>query len=177
MEDMKGNSFLNESYKEEELLDITVSSKVVEFPLGALRIVCKDGYPYDFTPWNELSPIVPLLAVSFNRSLSKHGTRKNARAANSTRFGGFKRFLEWWSGSPSHLFGRRLLLEYKRCLKSKYAAMTVYSSLSPLLSACTDLMKRGDIPAFVIPENVKQAAALQEGKGGQTLAHHLPAGS
>jgi len=80
MSDLIVDALLDQALENDEAFDITAPSEIIELPLGATRIICKDGYPYDFTPWKKLSPIVPLIAASFARSLSKHPVRKNARA-------------------------------------------------------------------------------------------------
>ncbi|QCG98113.1 hypothetical protein E6C67_30960 [Azospirillum sp. TSA2s] len=154
-------------------LEPYASAELVELDTGATRIVCNWGRSYDFTPWRDLNPVVPLIAASFARGLSSNEDEASANATNYSKFDRLKRFLRWWSGNPRP-FGQRLLIDYKAYLLKEYAASTAWSNLQALFLTVNDLMGRGKIPRFSMPPNVNHKSALSEGKGGETLAHLLP---
>jgi hypothetical protein len=172
MDDLTPNERLGTSVA---AFDTDAPSKVVELDTGSICIVSRHGGVYDFTPWRNLDPIVPLITAAFGRNLSRNRNKWRAKNIDSSTATKLRKFLTWWTVNP-HPFGRFLLLDYKHYLLGQYAAITVWNDLQSLNAILKDLMDRGDIPRFALPPNVSQTAALAEGAGGQTLAHMLPAG-
>lgn len=132
-----------------------------------------DGKTYSFEEFQTNPKITQLLTQSFRDIQSLNSNERSKRKTNGSIAFGVRKFLKWievtgYQGDITY----QLLLNYKQSLENENS-WTAYSSYAVVARIVLNLMNKGLLQKFLLPNNIPLQQAKNSSKTGVTISSLL----